>query len=811
MSTETTQGYLPDSSNILQGQQFRRRRLRGACDACRTKKTKCDSALKPGKVCTNCIMSSTICTHDMPRRQKEKQLKEMTAAYVEILETRIKKLETYIQKMHPGEDIDRIIEAGRNDKCPELRMPSNTSQVAVPRTTRFLYSTNLRFVEPGIDDASTTDDDSVESDTEDLALAALTENMKKFTTSTAAAIDERFYGQGSMFMFAKQVTDVRNEVTGEMHGIHPGHTNQFRRRIYWDLEPWESAYISTPEPPYTYPEVDLLNNLVSLYFDRCNILLPVLHRPTFVKSLSIGQHLWDPLFGMTVLLVCALGAKYSQDLRVMMFNDSSGTGISAGWHYFSQVQVYRKRMLHKSTTYDLQYYALAALYLSSTSLPQASWTLLAIGLRHAFEKGVHRRRGPQQKPSVEYELQKRAFWALVCLDSAESSFVGRACSIPLEAYDLDYPIECDDEYWDTGDRETCFRQPEGKPCSISAFVALIKLCEILGFVLRTLYSNKKTRILSGFLGSRWEGRMVAELDSTMNKWKESLPSHLHWDSGERNEVFFHQSVILHATYSYVQIQIHRPYLLAKGSPLTAPSFAICSNAARTCSGILEAAVIRDVGVLPITIIAAYTSGMVITLGIWMTQSAGTTDGFRAEKDNLEKCVQYLRKCEKRWHSGGRLGDILSEASAEMHQNRPSINHLQTSSQISPSDIRKDAACSSGSAAIDSLQLQTHFVPGTQSTFSPDDWGFQNLLLTEMGLSMELPSDRQHSIMSASWAEQAGRETYIPEHTISGIGVNDITQFTSQIGDLIGSGYDILSTPVPPVFEEWDNYYRGYQP
>lgn len=93
------------------------------------------------------------------------------------------------------------------------------------------------------------------------------------------------------------------------------------------------------------------------------------------------------------------------------------------------------------------------------------------------------------------------------------------------SFDVEYPIDCDDEYWETDDPDQAFKQPAGKPSTITGFIYFIKLCEILGFALRTLYTTKKSKILSGFIGSEWEGRMVAELDSAMNSWKDSLPSH----------------------------------------------------------------------------------------------------------------------------------------------------------------------------------------------------------------------------------------------------------------------------------------------
>jgi hypothetical protein len=95
----------------------------------------------------------------------------------------------------------------------------------------------------------------------------------------------------------------------------------------------------------------------------------------------------------------------------------------------------------------------------------------------------------------------------------------------LSSYDVDFPIECDDEYWTPTDRNQAFTQPLGKPSIISGFVYYIKLCEILAFSLKTLYSTKKSKLLSGLTGNQWERQVVTELDSAMNNWKDSLPPH----------------------------------------------------------------------------------------------------------------------------------------------------------------------------------------------------------------------------------------------------------------------------------------------
>jgi hypothetical protein len=39
------------------------------------------------------------------------------------------------------------------------------------------------------------------------------------------------------------------------------------------------------------------------------------------------------------------------------------------------------------------------------------------------------------------------------------------------------------------------------------------------------YSVNKSKILFGFAGPRWEQRIVAELDSALNNWVDSVPDH----------------------------------------------------------------------------------------------------------------------------------------------------------------------------------------------------------------------------------------------------------------------------------------------
>ena len=59
------------------------------------------------------------------------------------------------------------------------------------------------------------------------------------------------------------------------------------------------------------------------------------------------------------------------------------------------------------------------------------------------------------------------------------------------SFDLELPLEVDDEYWEHPDPTKAFKQPPGIPCSISYFISFLKLNQILAFALRTIVSTSQ--------------------------------------------------------------------------------------------------------------------------------------------------------------------------------------------------------------------------------------------------------------------------------------------------------------------------------
>lgn len=91
--------------------------------------------------------------------------------------------------------------------------------------------------------------------------------------------------------------------------------------------------------------------------------MPLLHRPTFEKYVEAKRHLTDEAFGSTVLLVCAIGSRFSGDSRVLEKEEIIMNGSateqkiwrSAGWQWFREVQTTRKAMyLGRTRLFDVQ-------------------------------------------------------------------------------------------------------------------------------------------------------------------------------------------------------------------------------------------------------------------------------------------------------------------------------------------------------------------------------------------------------------------------------------------------------------------------
>ncbi|KAI0326454.1 hypothetical protein GY45DRAFT_1258946 [Cubamyces sp. BRFM 1775] len=668
-------------------QNAKKRRIQRACDMCRRKKS--DGAQMPNNRCSNCVSYRLECTYVEAAKKRGPP-----KGYVESLETRLEKMEKLLNKLCPNADFTKEL-GGHFDKDAWLHerngepsgAPAKSAAYGIPGQPS--TSSMVASPPPQPAPAQVDSDDLDPSDDEVIAQRNIVQKLKRMSVNPSQM---RYHGKSSSLLFIQTAMDLKHEYAA----IHlpttvdqDAHNVLFRRHQQcWSLHPWLTSTVHDEIPPHKdFPPPDLMEELVDLYFKHMNCYMPLLHRPSFEQGIKEGLHLHDEGFGSTVLLVCANGSRFTNDPRVLL--DGYDTTQSSGWKWFQQVQMVRKSLLAPPRLYDLQIYALTASFLQGTSAPQACWTIIGIGIRMAQDVGAHRKKVYSSKPTMEEELWRRAFWCLVAMDRHASFALGRPCAIQDEDFDLDLPIECDDEYWTHPDPEQAFKQPPGKPSTVTFFNCYIRLHQILAFALRTIYSINKSKALLGFVGQQWEQHIVAELDSALNKWIDSVPDHLRWDPNRENLLFLNQSANLYAHYYQLQIAVHRPFIPSprKPSPLTFPSLAICTNAARSCIHVLDVQYKRAGAPTFFNQMSLFTAGIVLLLNIWGGKRSGLSTDPAKEMADVHKCMKMLKLLEAHWHTAGRLWDILYELACvgdlPLPQASPTPSHKRDRDSDSP--------------------------------------------------------------------------------------------------------------------------------
>ncbi|KAG2008320.1 nuclear protein [Coprinopsis cinerea AmutBmut pab1-1] len=645
------------------------------------------------------------------------------------------------------------------------------------------------------------------SDPDDLSHVTLAERLKNLSLDIT---ENRFFGRSSMFLYAQNCIEFKNERSG----THGGNFARTKRPVFWELREWEKDYLRMKDFNYVFPEPDLLESLISLYFDNCHILLPVLHRPTFENDVRNQLHLRNPSFAATLLTVCALASRFSTDPRVYL-KDADQT--SSGWKYISQVPLASTISLVQTTVYDLQRYALAAMYFLGSSMNHTAWTLAGIGLRLAQDGGLHRRQRNKYRPNKEAELRKRAFWCLVAMDRTMSSLLGRPCALYGEDIDVDYPVECDDEYWETEDPTQAFRQPPDRPSFMSAFLSYLGLCDIIGSMLRTLYSTKKCRIIHGLIGENWEVRVVAELDSALVTWRRSLPRHLQWNPEISDRTFFQQSLFLNTFFCYVRIQIHRPLL--RNDCLSTTPFIVCREVSTECAHLLQAASVRGGLTDPHIVMAAFASALTLIIDLWAEREFISPDEVARYNTNIESCVTYIKRSENRWPGSARMGDMLAEFRSvrSVHVEGDKVEASQ-SSMSSTSHSHQQGQPSNLSIYGDTLLGSYPSVTALSTPSPPGPSKAQDQVTAPLNVS-QLPTDTPFNFDFSHIQTSPGSNVIVPQY--SGMNQQDVALFNNP-GSNHGSGptspdaqfqslfADPSTTlwsqaPVAYSIEEWDNY------
>ncbi|KIY71141.1 hypothetical protein CYLTODRAFT_419143 [Cylindrobasidium torrendii FP15055 ss-10] len=598
----------------------KKRRLQGSCDSCKARKTRCDSATRPGLKCSNCANLGIECTHVAAMSRKNGGIPiNLIATAVEDSGSVKHQLSSILSHDYTPPSDPKAVDTLLKSLAQYAKQLEGRLERAELRLSRM---------------CNTTPSSSTTSDPPDPA------NIGIPMGDLLLDARSRRFGRSRDAKHIDAALNLKEQ-------LDP--THRFRRPEFWYApeHPWE--YLQVVEPPgLRFPSPDLLNELVAIFLRNLNRHVHLIHGPSFVRQIATGYHYVSHAFGSVVLAVCAIAARYSDDPRV-------GNGHHKGWNYYSQLKaVHTGQYLEADDfLFNLQLFPLMVLYAYSLLLPEQCWLLTGMGVRLAQAGNVHRKRTSDKPWTANDEMLKRAWWCLVILDTYVSSFDGRTRMTSFEEFDVDFPLEVDDEYWPgepLAEPQQPWRQPANTHSRVSGWVCHLKLLEIYSFGLTTIYNIRRAPLWDSIGCPAWNRNVVDVLDASVNKWLDNIPEHLRWDPHAPDPV----ALVLRCTYDWVIIQIHRPFKKDLSST------AACVTAARSLAHALAAySKVLPQFPLPTAFGWLTFSSVVLLLNIARDKQSGKTGSGR-DVDDINKNMELLATNEGTWQVAGRYHDIIRE-------------------------------------------------------------------------------------------------------------------------------------------------------
>ncbi|KAF5392117.1 hypothetical protein D9757_003201 [Collybiopsis confluens] len=567
-----------------------------------------------------------------------------------------------------------LSDAERSTDTHFLQMGPPNSQTEPEHATQ--PSTNLRtmFLDTDVDELTDfvkrieLDGDSFFGHSSHVELSRMAMKIKKEYLDDETEEESRrrlFFSQGAS---ASDVTrgGAINAPPAQQQNPDPlpQQSRQEARSTFWDIHPWQSQP-RIRQSQLRFPSPSLLVSLVDLYFTKHNFFVPLLHRPTFQRGLDARLHERNRSFGELVLSVCALGARYSSDEEVFQSTvgiDPAVREHSAGWKYINQINP-TQEITAKNALLIVQTICNMVPFLYTTSTPYQCWVLIGVGVRHAQAVGAHRLKLFGAKPTIQQELWKRAFWVLMSLDTYMTILSGRPPAVDPAEYDLDMPIECDDEYWEHADHEQTFKQPLGQPS------------KSLQYSIRTpsdLSPNDK---------------VVQKLNSSLSDWEDNVPDHLRWDPNREDSLFLEQSALLYCAFYFAQTHLHRLFIATATKDSSKKmyslnsyaSLVVCANSARSCLHILDVFSkkrhdrlsglptisnsnlpdpdLSHFSPFPVANFV-FAFAIMLLLNFWGAKHQGVTVDRVKDREGVLQCLGILRGYEKRHQFAGLMCDLL---------------------------------------------------------------------------------------------------------------------------------------------------------
>ncbi|CEJ04059.1 hypothetical protein RMCBS344292_18029 [Rhizopus microsporus] len=412
----------------------------------------------------------------------------------------------------------------------------------------------------------------------------------------------------------------------------------------------ESAKKKYPVDPFELPPQDLSEHLIQLYFLHFYPVLPMFYK----KRLTCPSCPSEPLSPLLLNAIYAVASRISPDVRVRSDLASPDT---AGDIFFERARCLLDDYYDRPKISTVQALLLLASHQMGAMKPARAWLYSGMAFRMAQDLGLNRNCDHWNISPEDRERRKRVFWCCFIVDRLISAVYGRSSNFEEKDCDAPFPSVDDDE------AITSSKEPSRPPASLlETFIQSIKICDILGHVLKNIYYAKAKLHTS----SQYADQILTTLSRQLTRWHQNLPMSLQYklpntQIGEKGPDPPAPICQLHLIYYTTVILLHRSFIPGPAqskSLVSQPCYKICLSAALSILDIVNI-MLEENHLRYLYNFAVY---FVFTAGIIFIKTASFGDPYDAfeAKININKIMKALDELETTWMNAARCSNILGE-------------------------------------------------------------------------------------------------------------------------------------------------------
>lgn len=499
------------SANLAAGSSTSSFRNVSACNRCRLRKNRCDQRLPR---CQSCEKAGVRCVGYDPITKRE-----IPRSYVYFLEARV----AYLEKLLTDNGIEykeaaafegdesmegeAVADTARSHSITEDSPRSTVSTATIKKEKdRESSTTGLGAKKDGAEGEDGSADRNKKNEER---LDNLVSNIGM--VSVQGTSDPRYLGSTSGISFARVVfAAVKSSVSGNVSdrgstrssdrlpSSTAAGTGSTMRDSYFGLQTKPTVKCAE------FPDRELANKLVDLYFEHANPQMPILHRPDFMELMdriySDDEKSTSSRDLYVVNIVFAIGAGIIYEGKNSTANEENKSRerppveqpsmkrrLSSYQYqpeeYHASASVHLEAFLGSPTSSDgfgagleeLQAVLLLAGFALLRPVPPGLWYIIGVAVRLAVDLGLHYEDGTgidsigeenvprlpvgtdeKDKPSIDprergrrewvRDFRRRLWWCVYSFDRLVSTCVGRPFGITDQVITTEFPSVLDDKY-----------------------------------------------------------------------------------------------------------------------------------------------------------------------------------------------------------------------------------------------------------------------------------------------------------------------------------------------------------------------------